>query len=86
MLAVGDVQEARNACRELEEISARYESGMLGAMSAHAEGAVDLAEGDTRAALLALRHAWQMWQELEVPYEAARACAPGVGLPDARRR
>ena len=72
MLAVGDVQEARNACRELEEISARYESGMLGAMSAHAEGAVDLAEGDTRAALLALRHAWQMWQELEVPYEAAR--------------
>ena len=29
MLAVGDVQEARNACRELEEISARYESGML---------------------------------------------------------
>jgi ATP/maltotriose-dependent transcriptional regulator MalT len=45
---------------------------MLGAMSAHAEGAVDLAEGDTRAALLALRHAWQMWQELEVPYEAAR--------------
>jgi DNA-binding CsgD family transcriptional regulator len=72
MLAVGDVQEARSACRELEEISARYESGMLGAMSAHAEGAVDLAEGDARAALLALRHAWQMWQELEVPYEAAR--------------
>jgi DNA-binding CsgD family transcriptional regulator len=72
MLAVGDVQEAHNACRELAEISARYESGMLGAMSAHAEGAVDLAEGDTRAALLALRHAWQMWQELEVPYESAR--------------
>ena len=72
MLAVGDVQEALSACRELEEISARYESGMLSAMSAHAEGAVDLAEGDSRAALLALRHAWQMWQELEVPYEAAR--------------
>jgi DNA-binding CsgD family transcriptional regulator len=72
MLAVGDAQEARSACRELEEISARYESGMLGAMVAHAEGAVDLAGGDARAALLALRHAWQMWQELEVPYEAAR--------------
>ena len=72
MLAVGEVQEALSACRELEEISARYESGMLSAMSAHAEGAVDLAEGDTRAALLPLRHAWQMWQELEVPYEAAR--------------
>jgi len=72
MLAVGDAQEARNACRELQEISARYESGMLGAMVAHAEGAVDLAEGDARAALPALRHAWQVWQELEVPYEVAR--------------
>ena len=72
MLAVGDVDEARIACRELEEISARYESGMLGAMFAHAEGAVDLAGGDARTALLALRRAWQAWQELEVPYEAAR--------------
>ena len=72
MLALGDTQEARSACRELEEISARYESGMLGALVAHAEGAVDLAEGHAQAALLALRHAWQVWQELEVPYEVAR--------------
>jgi DNA-binding CsgD family transcriptional regulator len=72
MLAVGDVEEARSACRELAEISARYESGMLGAIATHARGAVDLADGDARAALLALRHAWQVWQELEVPYEVAR--------------
>jgi DNA-binding CsgD family transcriptional regulator len=72
MLAVGDVEEARVACRELEEISARYESGMLGAMVARAEGAIGLTEGDARAALLPLRRAWQMWQELEVPYEGAR--------------
>ncbi len=72
MLAVGDAQAARSACRELEEISARYESEMLGAMVAHAEGAVDLTEGDTRAALVALRRAWRMWQELEAPYEVAR--------------
>ena len=72
MLTVGDVDEARIACRELEEISARYESGMLGAMVAHAEGAIDLTGGDARVALLALRRAWQAWQELEVPYEAAR--------------
>ena len=38
---------------------------MLGAMVAHARGAVDLAEGDTRLALPALRRAWQMWQELK---------------------
>ena len=72
MLAVGDVEEARSACRELEEIASGYESGMLGAMVAHARGAVDLADGDARAALVALRHAWQAWQELEAPYEAAR--------------
>jgi len=72
MLAVGDAQEARSACRELEEISAVYRSGMLGAIAAHAWGALDLAEGDTRAALVALRHAWQVWQELKAPYEAAR--------------
>ena len=72
MLAVGDVEEARSACDELQEISAHYESPMLGAMVAHAHGAVDLAQGDARAALLALRRAWQVWQELEVPYEVAR--------------
>jgi ATP/maltotriose-dependent transcriptional regulator MalT len=73
MLAVGNARETRSACGELEEISARYESGMLDAMVAHAEGAIDLAEGDARAALVALRRAWQVWRELEVPYEAARA-------------
>jgi DNA-binding CsgD family transcriptional regulator len=72
MLAVGDVEEAHIARRELEEISARYESGMLGAMVARAEGEIGLTEGDARAALLPLRRAWQMWQELEVPYEGAR--------------
>jgi ATP/maltotriose-dependent transcriptional regulator MalT len=72
MLTVGDTQEARSACRELEEISAVYRSGMLSAIAAHARGAVELAEGDAQAALLALRHAWQVWQELEVPYEVAR--------------
>ena len=34
MLAVGDVDEARGACRELEEIAEAYEGGMLGAMVA----------------------------------------------------
>ena len=72
MLAVGDGEEARAAYRELEGIAERQGSDALDAMSAHAEGAVDVAEGDARAALLALRHAWQMWQELEAPYEAAR--------------
>jgi ATP/maltotriose-dependent transcriptional regulator MalT len=72
MLAVGEIQEIRGPCQELEKISADFQSGMLGAMCAHARGAVDLAEGNAQAALVALRHALQIWQELEAPYEAAR--------------
>jgi DNA-binding CsgD family transcriptional regulator len=73
MLAVGDVQAARGACAELAELAARWEGPMIGALAAHARGAVDLAEGDAQAALIALRAAWRAWRELDAPYEAARA-------------
>ena len=73
MLAVGDIEQARSGCEELEQISASYESRMLAALAAHARGAVELADGDARAALVSLRRAGQVWQELEAPYEAARA-------------
>ena len=72
MLAVGDRDAARSACGELEEVADRQGSDVLTAMSTHARGAVALAEGDARAALVALRRAWQLWHELEAPYEAAR--------------
>jgi DNA-binding CsgD family transcriptional regulator len=72
MLAAGDVDAAVAACRELEELAARFDSGMLGAMVAHARGAVELARGDSKAALGSLRHALEIWQELEAPYEVAR--------------
>jgi hypothetical protein len=51
MLTTGDVQEARSASRELGEISAGFQSSMLGAMAAHARGSVDLAAAAFRAAL-----------------------------------
>jgi DNA-binding CsgD family transcriptional regulator len=73
MLAVGDIEEARNCCRELEEIAENVESAMLGAIAAHARGAVDLAEGDVHTALVSLRHGLEAWQELGAPYDAARA-------------
>jgi ATP/maltotriose-dependent transcriptional regulator MalT len=72
MLAVGDVQAARDAAGELTEIAERYDTLALRAVAAHARGAVLLAEGDARAAVVALRGAWQAWRELEAPYEAAR--------------
>jgi DNA-binding NarL/FixJ family response regulator len=46
---------------------------MLGAMAAHARGAVELSGGDPPAALVALRGACRAWRTLEAPYEAARA-------------
>ena len=72
MLAVDDQEKARAACRELGEIAERYESGMLAAMVEQARGAVDLADGDAQSALVSLRQAWQLWHDLEAPYEAAR--------------
>ena len=72
MLAAGDAEEAREACRELESIAERYESAMLRALVAHAQGAVSLAEGDPRSALVLLREAAETWQALEAPYEVAR--------------
>jgi DNA-binding CsgD family transcriptional regulator/tetratricopeptide (TPR) repeat protein len=72
LLAVGDVEEARRACGELQEIAAQCDSEMLHALLARAGGAIELAAGDARSALVSLRQAAQMWQELEAPYEAAR--------------
>jgi ATP/maltotriose-dependent transcriptional regulator MalT len=72
LLAVGDVQGARDSAGELTEIAESYDTLALRAVADHARGAVLLAEGDARAAMVALRGAWQAWQELEAPYEAAR--------------
>ena len=51
---------------------ARFDTGVLGAMAAHARGAVELAEGDAQAALGSLRRAFEVWQQIEAPYAAAR--------------
>ena len=72
MLAARDVPAARAAADELSEIAATFGSLFLRAASAHATGAVLIAEGDARAALTALHQGWTAWQELEAPYEGAR--------------
>jgi DNA-binding CsgD family transcriptional regulator len=73
MLAAGEVQAARDAAAELIEIADAYGTPALRAVADHARGAVLLADGDARAALVGLRGAWQLWRELQAPYEAARA-------------
>ena len=74
-LTLGDVESARGACSELEEIASAYGSVLLEATAAHARGALLLVEGDAEAALELLRRAARAWQELDAPYEAARTQA-----------
>jgi DNA-binding NarL/FixJ family response regulator len=71
-LAVGDLERARAAARELDDIARDHPSEVLFAMAAKAAGAVAAAVGDPQRALHALRRALHLWQELEAPYEAAQ--------------
>jgi DNA-binding CsgD family transcriptional regulator/tetratricopeptide (TPR) repeat protein len=72
MLAAGEVADARKACRELEEVARRFDTGVPRAIAAYACGAVALAEGDAKAALESLRRAVEVWQRIDAPYAAAR--------------
>jgi DNA-binding CsgD family transcriptional regulator len=72
LLVAGDLPGARDACRELEKLAADFHSELLDATAAHAQGAIRLTEGESQASLLPLRRAWQGWQRLDAPYQAAR--------------
>jgi DNA-binding CsgD family transcriptional regulator len=72
MLASGDIETSHNACSELEAIAGGFDAAVLGALAAHAAGAVALAEGDAEAALRPLRSAFEAWRQVEAPYLAAR--------------
>jgi len=71
-LAGGDVADARRGANELGEIAADFGTEVIGAMAAHAQGAVDLADGRPDAALEPLRRAFRVWHEVGAPYIAAR--------------
>jgi len=73
MLAAGEIGEARDAWRELRELSDALDADALRAAAAEAEGAIALAEGRPDAALGPLRRAFDGWTHLDVPYDAARA-------------
>jgi ATP/maltotriose-dependent transcriptional regulator MalT len=72
LLHVSEIDEARSACRHLEEIAKRFDTPLLGALAHQARGALNLAEGDAQAALCSLRTALQVWQRMEAPYMVAR--------------
>lgn len=74
LLAAGDRENARAAATELAEIAGTVGAPLLHAVSAHATGAVRLAEGDIAGASASLREAWDIWRNLEMPYEEAQTC------------
>jgi DNA-binding CsgD family transcriptional regulator len=73
MLAAGEIESATRASSELEALAKHIDTDVLHALAGHARGAVELAHGDARTALGLLRGAFDIWQQLEVPYDAARA-------------
>jgi DNA-binding CsgD family transcriptional regulator len=59
---------------DLSEIAQALNAPLLAAASAHANGALLLAEGDIAGASTSLRQAWETWRELGMPYEEAQTC------------
>jgi DNA-binding CsgD family transcriptional regulator len=58
----------------LADIAGVIGAPLLRAASAHATGAVRLAEGESAGASMPLRDALETWRALEMPYEEARTC------------
>jgi len=74
LLAAKDLESARTATAELTDIAAHIGALLLHAASAHATGALLLAQGDIAGSSTSLRHAWEIWRDLEMPYEEAQTC------------
>ena len=72
-LAAGELEEARVASKELDELAARLAGDVVHAKAALARGALLSADGDHVGALRTLRGALDAWQRLGAPYFAARA-------------
>jgi DNA-binding CsgD family transcriptional regulator len=70
--AVDDMAAARAAAAELAHLSERLPAPAVRAFAGQAAGAVCLADGDLPSAMSRLREAWMLWQEIELPYQAAR--------------
>jgi DNA-binding NarL/FixJ family response regulator len=70
-LARGDLAAAQAASGELHLLASDYGSSFLRAHADMADGEVALAERDAARAIHRLQRAWQEWNTLRLPYEAA---------------
>lgn len=71
-IASSDLATARAAANEMDAIASASESPALRAMADRARGALHLSEGEVEPAVQRLQRASAVWQELDLPYEAAR--------------
>jgi DNA-binding CsgD family transcriptional regulator len=74
LLAADDVAAARAAAAELSQFALAVGAPLLAGASAHATGAVLLAEADVEGASRSLRRASGTWRELGMPYEEGQTC------------
>lgn len=71
-LAAGDVPLAEASAQEVADTAAAFDSAGLGAEGNRCRGAVLLAQERTVEAMGVLRLAFNAWQDLDAPYDAAR--------------
>ena len=72
-IAADELGNARVAAEELAAAGERLDTPMTDGLCAHVTGALALAEGAARKALVRSRRATTVWRELDVPYELARS-------------
>jgi DNA-binding CsgD family transcriptional regulator len=72
MIEAGDLEGARSAASELADIAAATSSDYVRGLASQAMGASLLTAAEIPAALLELRRACRIWQDLEAVHHAAR--------------
>jgi len=72
-LAVGDRERAREASKELDALAVMFGTAAMDAIAGTARAALQLADGDAVSAEKTISAALRQWQELEMPYDVAKA-------------
>ena len=72
-VAAGDLETASGSSAELDVFARSVATPAFDATASASAGRVLLAAGDATGAIERLRHACAVWNELRLPYEAARA-------------
>lgn len=75
LIASECLDEAHDAAGELAELAEKLGSEAAIAQAARARGSVELARGNAATAVVELRRAFEIWQQLVAPYWAARTRA-----------